>query len=40
MILDKIKNKRYNFAKQNIEEGERFNAYYEEAIIPLQKIQK
>lgn len=35
MVLDRIGAQKYNFAKQNIEEGEKFNAFYQEDPIKL-----
>ena len=35
MVLEKILMKKYNFAKQNIDEGEKFNEFYPEDAIEL-----
>lgn len=40
LTLDKMLVGKYNFAKQNIEEGEKFNDFYEEAQIPLPPQEK
>lgn len=40
LVLDKIAAGKYNFAKQNIEEGQKFNDFYEEAQIPLPVQEK
>ena len=40
MVLDKILMHKYNFAKQNIEEGEKFNEFYPEDKIELPQQER
>ena len=40
MVLDKILTQKYNFAKQNIDEGEKFNQYYSDDLVELIDLPK